>query len=44
MTDFSEELPMELKTKDDEMTKVDLANGIDSSSSGITVNEFVDMF
>ena len=44
VTDFSEELPMELQTKDDEMTKFDLANGIDSSSSGITVNEFVDMF
>lgn len=45
VTDFNEDLPKDAKMQamDDEMTKFDADNGIDSASSGITVNEFIDM-
>ena len=29
---------------DDELTKFDAANGIDSTASGITVEEFIEMY
>lgn len=46
VTDFTEAIPKdkEMQAIDNEMTKFDAANGIDSDSSGITVDEFIDMY
>ena len=44
ITDFSEEVPDELKDMADELTKFDAEHGIDSWSSGITIEEFIQMF
>ena len=40
-TDFSEEVPDELKDMADELTKFDAEHGSDSWSSGITIEEFI---
>lgn len=41
VTDFSEEVPDELKDMADELTKFDAEHGIDTESSGITIEEFI---
>ncbi len=41
ITDFAEEVPDELKDMADELTKFDAEHGIDSWSSGITIEEFI---
>lgn len=44
ITDFNEEVPEELVGMDDEAARIDAALGIDSSTSGITLEEFIMMF